>query len=323
MIANPVITGITAPVTGEVPTATIASTDEYTATISWSPTDNPFLGGTVYTATITITPKSGYTLGGVSENFFTVAGATATNSANDGVVTAVFPATVVLGTSVSINVFLEGPNNGSGAMTTILPGVTSGDGPFFPLTQPYSGSPWHYSGTETVATVPAGVVDWVLLELRSADTPANATAATIFSKRAAFLRSDGSVVDLDGTSPVLFPNPAPSGTNIYVVVKHRNHVAIMSNIGMAKNLNNVYVYDFTDAAEKTYGQTINYVGGKWSMFAGDIDQDGTIQGSDLNAFHLGFEGGYYSSDLNMDGNVWSNDRDILFNNFGFYGMITD
>ncbi|MCL1969614.1 MAG: fibrobacter succinogenes major paralogous domain-containing protein, partial [Bacteroidetes bacterium] len=50
---------------------------------------------TVYTATITITPKTGYTLTGVSEDFFTVAGtsAHATNDANSGVVTAVFPQT--------------------------------------------------------------------------------------------------------------------------------------------------------------------------------------------------------------------------------------
>lgn len=87
------IAGVTAPAKNAVPTATIADTAQYTATISWSPTDNPFLGTTVYTATITITPKTGYTLVGVSQNFFTVAGATATNTANTGVVTAVFPAT--------------------------------------------------------------------------------------------------------------------------------------------------------------------------------------------------------------------------------------
>jgi hypothetical protein len=48
----------------------------------------------VYTATITLTAKTGYTLTGVTANFFTVAGATSvSNSADSGVVTAVFPAT--------------------------------------------------------------------------------------------------------------------------------------------------------------------------------------------------------------------------------------
>ncbi|MGN7760880.1 S-layer homology domain-containing protein [Paenibacillus sp. 22594] len=47
----------------------------------------------VYTATITITPKPGYTLTGVPAYFFTVPGASTTNTANSGVVTAEFPAT--------------------------------------------------------------------------------------------------------------------------------------------------------------------------------------------------------------------------------------
>lgn len=82
---------VTAPVTGETPVSTIDAT-QYTATISWSGTPTSFAGNTIYTATIIITPKTGYTLTGVAENFFTVAGATTvTNSINSGVVTAVFP----------------------------------------------------------------------------------------------------------------------------------------------------------------------------------------------------------------------------------------
>jgi len=87
------ISGVTVPVTGATPTSSIADTTEYTATISWSPAASTFAAGTVYTATITLAPKTGYTLTGVPANFFTVAGATATNAANSGVVTAVFPET--------------------------------------------------------------------------------------------------------------------------------------------------------------------------------------------------------------------------------------
>ena len=93
VIATAAIAGVTAPVSGATPTAAIADTTEYTATIAWSPADNPFAASTAYTATITITPKAGYTLTGVAANFFTVAGAEATNAINSGVVTAVFPAT--------------------------------------------------------------------------------------------------------------------------------------------------------------------------------------------------------------------------------------
>jgi hypothetical protein len=62
--------------------------------VTWSPVAATFAGATQYTATITLTPKTGYTLTGVTANFFTVAGTTSdTNPANSGVVTAVFPAT--------------------------------------------------------------------------------------------------------------------------------------------------------------------------------------------------------------------------------------
>jgi|GEM_PF-1122280 len=87
------ISGVTAPVTGAVPTSSIADTTEYTATISWSPAASTFAVGTTYTATITLTPKTGYTLSGVPANFFTVAGAATTNAADSGVITAVFPET--------------------------------------------------------------------------------------------------------------------------------------------------------------------------------------------------------------------------------------
>jgi hypothetical protein len=87
------IVGVTKPVTGATPVATIAATSQYTATISWSPADAAFAPSTVYTATITITPKAGQTLTDILADHFTVAGATATNEAGSGVVTAVFPAT--------------------------------------------------------------------------------------------------------------------------------------------------------------------------------------------------------------------------------------
>ncbi|MEG6521423.1 X2-like carbohydrate binding domain-containing protein [Desulfotomaculum sp. 1211_IL3151] len=87
------ILGVTAPVCGATPATAIIETAQYSGTVTWNPAHNPFAPSTVYTATITLTPKAGYTLSGITENFFTVDGATATNAANSGVVTATFPAT--------------------------------------------------------------------------------------------------------------------------------------------------------------------------------------------------------------------------------------
>ena len=88
------IAGVTVPVQGATPVTTTTAGTGYTGTVSWSGSPATYALATTYTATITLTPTSGYTLTGVAANFFTVAGATTdTNSANSGVITAVFPAT--------------------------------------------------------------------------------------------------------------------------------------------------------------------------------------------------------------------------------------
>lgn len=100
------ISGVTLPARDATPDSDVPATDQYTATISWDPTDSTYQVGVVYTATITLTAKAGYTLNGVASNSFTVLGATTTNAVDSGVVTAVFPettdallATVPLGTA--------------------------------------------------------------------------------------------------------------------------------------------------------------------------------------------------------------------------------
>ena len=91
---NTAITQLTAPVKNEVPQTEI-ETDEYTATVVWSPEVTDKFGyDTVYTATITITPKTNYTVKGIAENGYTVSGAeTVTNETNSATVTAVYSAT--------------------------------------------------------------------------------------------------------------------------------------------------------------------------------------------------------------------------------------
>lgn len=88
------VLGVTAPAGGETPVTAITETAQYTGTVSWTPADAPFEYETAYTATITLNAKSGYTLTGVPENYFTVAGSdTVMHAADSGVVTAVFPPT--------------------------------------------------------------------------------------------------------------------------------------------------------------------------------------------------------------------------------------
>jgi hypothetical protein len=69
------------------------------------------------------------------------------------------------------------------------------------------------------------VVDWVFLELRNN----TATPTTVFETRSALLLRDGSIVDIDGVSPIYFKNPDPANTlNLFVTVRHRNHLGLRS-----------------------------------------------------------------------------------------------
>ena len=104
------IAGVTPPVTGATPVTAITDTDQFTGTVAWADADGNAVGATfedatVYTATITLAAKEGFTFEGVEADFFTVAGATEfNNAANSGVVTAVFPATTVQATALTITV---------------------------------------------------------------------------------------------------------------------------------------------------------------------------------------------------------------------------
>jgi hypothetical protein len=224
------------------------------------------------------------------------------------------------GHDVSLTAFLEGPFS-SGSMNTTLY-----DDDLLPTSQPYSGDPWNYAGTESVTTIPAGVVDWVLIELRQADQPANATSSTIVKTRATFMKSDGTLVELDGTSPVRFYG-ANITQNLYPVIKHRNHLAIMASAGITKT-SGIYTYNFTDAGSKTYGYPsgIKQVGSYWCMIGGNGNPDAEINTDDLS-FYWNVEFGnvgLYGGDFNMDSSVDTDDISFIWNpNFGQSGSISD
>lgn len=85
-----------------------------------------------------------------------------------------------------------------------------------PLNQPFSGCPWNYGGNESVTEIPADVVDWLLIGLRTnANTPTDV-------KIAAFLKKDESIVDIDEVSIVKFYGITESA--YYAVIYHRNHL---------------------------------------------------------------------------------------------------
>lgn len=182
---------------------------------------------------------------------------------------------------------------------------------FIPLSQPYSGIPWNYSGTESVQAIPnADVVDWVLVELRDAPSASLATPATRIDRRAAFLLEDGQIKSLDGSNYIQIGKKVIYG--LYALVTHRNHLAVMSANELTKS-EGIYSYDFTTSALKAYGGASGHkqiVTGQWGMISGDGNGDGQVNTTDkmYSWWPQSGSSGYKSGDFNMDGNVNQTDK---------------
>jgi hypothetical protein len=209
--------------------------------------------------------------------------------------------------AINAKVFLQGPFSG-GTMSTTL-----NDGELIPSNQVYTGAPFNYAGTESVVSIPANVVDWVLVELRS-----TATGAAI-AQRAAFLRNDGVIVETDGTTGCYTSLALTTGHNIekYIVIKHRNHLAVMSAAAVVLP-NNSSAYDFTTGTAKYYGDAAaGLTGGVYGLFAGDINNDASVDALDFTIYKStqGNEG-YEQADFTFDASVDALDFTLYKQNQG-------
>ncbi|MEL6988105.1 MAG: hypothetical protein AAGK97_09755, partial [Bacteroidota bacterium] len=201
-----------------------------------------------------------------------------------------------------------------------------------PPGQPYNGDPWAYMGGEgdsfdynllgdPRAGYPTDITDWVLVSLRTTFLPNSEVC-----KRAALLRNDGQVIFIDEFDCCESINPAQE---YYIVIEHRNHMPVMTPTPIAPNAG-VIAFDFR--AQDSYKGILGNAdgqkflpdnGGVFAMYAGNPLQTGPGARQDINvsdkAFwssESGLDTGYYISDVNMDGDVNSDDRAIIESNFG-------
>ncbi len=210
----------------------------------------------------------------------------------------------------NVKIYLEGPF-AADTMSTYL--QRQG---LLPLSQPFNQAPWNYQGTEQVSAVPGGVVDWVMLELRT-----GTAAGTRVARRAAFLRKDGIVVDTDGTSQVSFMGIEAG--DYYVVVHHRNHLSVMTATAITLSSDNSTLYDFTDSPGKAYDAGSPALKaldtGHYGMFAGDADASGTVDNQDKTGVWQVQNGTAWTydktGDFNLDGAIDAQDynRFLLVN----------
>jgi hypothetical protein len=215
-----------------------------------------------------------------------------------------------------------------------------------PLAEPYTALPAFVhvgGGGEMIAdsaTVLANygsnsIVDWVFIELRNPNNPAQ-----VLATRSALLQRDGDVVDVDGVSPLAFESTLPGF--FYVAIRHRNHLGSMTANGIAMT-NSGTTVDFTNVNTPLWDDNTNLngfeqvtIGGKFALWAGNVNTNTSVvfagQNNDKdpvfnqidqapgNIFHSQsyVYNGYHLGDVNMDGKAifagQTNDVDFIFNN---------
>ena len=207
------------------------------------------------------------------------------------------PVTVSLTASyTNITVLLEGPYES---------GKTMGAELTIPTLSPYADA-------RKVATVPTNAVDWVYVEIRSDET-------TTVRGESMFLLNDGSIVDRNGETRANFYNLPPS--DYYLVIRHRNHLAIMSKFPVS------FVQSGDSSVDLTVKDNVYTTGGPnavkelapgiYGMYAGDASQDGKITSNDYDIWYndrIGNKSGYREADMNLSGTISSDDYDKWYNN---------
>jgi hypothetical protein len=146
---------------------------------------------------------------------------------------------------------------------------------------------------------PINIADTITVELRENATPFNV------------IHTIKGLLDTAGNATITFPGSV-NGNSYYVVVGHRNSIAVWSAnpVTFSATTN----YDFTSSISNAYGNNMAEDGGVFMLFSGDINQDGSIDFADypdLDISSINGDLGYLSYDINGDGSVDFGDYPLL------------
>ena len=206
---------------------------------------------------------------------------------------------------LALKIWLEGANlTDEPLMSTYINELN-----LLPNLHPYSDpATYNYSQPTTLTSIPTNMVDWVYVEIR---TGLNNT--DFLDHKVGLLMNDGTIKDLDGTTNLKFDLP-PNGS-YYILVRHRNHLDVLSANPIARNIN--MSYDFTVARSNALGGVQKLSSnGKAMLFAGDIDGNMQIQITDFDQWKLTPAANqvYNNADIDMDGQVQITDYDMWYYN---------
>ena len=218
----------------------------------------------------------------------------------------VFNVSLVLNLKLAIKAFLSGSYDASThLMRTKLRSLN-----IISTNQPYSHSPWNYTGTETAFNMPSDIVDWILVEIKN-------TSGVIVQKKAALIKSNGMIIEADGSNPTgLNLNGTITPGNYKIILRHRNHLAVASdipvNLILGTNPLDFTTFDFSTNVNVTYGNQSILEGGIYGMRKANVNGTNATNSQDRTIMKQATESTsiYSKYDLNLDGVYNSLDRVI-------------
>jgi hypothetical protein len=161
---------------------------------------------------------------------------------------------------------------------------------------------------------PALAVDSINIEVRNNST---AAGSTIRRFAPAWLLTNGTIRNFTDTVKTFVDFDTVAAGSYYLVVRHRNHLAIMTNAttGLTSSASPT-MYDYTTGQNRAFGTNpMIQVGTRFCMSAGDGNGSGIVTTADANAVFNGINGtGYLGADGNLSGIVTVSDANIVFTN---------
>ena len=169
--------------------------------------------------------------------------------------------------------------------------------------------------------LPSNAIDWVVIEARSASN-----YEQVIERQVGILASNGYVLDPATGDNLVFYELFDS-RDYYFSARHRNHLAVLSSEAVSES-GGLYEWNFSNAENRAMGveqltpfQTDGST--RYCLFAGDFNQDHTIQATDYDEWIAESAAiqVYSKVDANLDGSIQTTDYDLWFFNKAKIGFL--
>lgn len=168
-----------------------------------------------------------------------------------------------------------------------------------------------YNGSSTMrkaqnaggAQFPGTTADQIQVELRNSANYSNVVYTA-------------SNVNLSTSGLATATIPSAYGSSYYLTIKHRNSITTVSAAPVSMAASTVS-YQFNAPAKAYGGNLLLMIDGVYTIYGGDVNQDGSIDTSDITLVDndaSSFASGYIPSDSNGDGSVDTGDITMVANN---------